>query len=940
MTLRRLHRSGGRTRVRLGVAWLAIAAAVSSLGQTPPESSSTATDATTGSTTAPTVAPSEQLENARAAYDLGVAARKAGSLEDAKQHLHISLEIRQELADDSLEVAASLTELGRVTNLQGKLEAAEDYFRQALVIYQRLAPDSLDLAKSWNNVGTARLNQGDLATAGTYYRQALALRERLSPNSLEVASSLNNLGMAAFFSGNLEAARESLDRALVIKEKLAPDSLGVAMTLGGLANVALANDEPELAWQYESRALKIYQALHPEGFRVAYAFNVLGRIARHLGELDKAAAYSLKALKMQQQLAPDSLALADTLNDLAAVALERKEWDTAQDYYRRAYDIGRRLAPDGLSSAAILNSLGRVAKGRGELQRAADYFNRSLDTLDVRIGRLGANHNTQGSFRSLYAHYYRDAIELQLDTDRDADAFAILERSRARSFLAMTAEKELVFAGDLPADLADARRALAQRYDQIQGQIWRLDPQQDQPEIDALLSQLSTLRRQRDDLTESVRKASPRLAALKYPQPIDVSQARLALDPGTVMLSYSVGKQRSDLFILSRDGDLDVLPIAIGEAELRREVNLFREQIAAASGAGATPVGTAVGAHAFVDRTAERLYALLIAPAEAQVSAADRLLLIADGPLHYLPFAALIRPAASATESSDEPDRYLAVWKPLHNALSATVYAQMQQDRHRRPSSYAFELAAFGDPAYVKLSATPHLESKHPAAETAEDLMPRWRNAIERGLDLSPLPASRQEVESIAKLYPAGASEIFLGARATEEHAKELGQNVRFVHFATHGFVDTVHPLDSGLALTMPIKPEKDHDNGLFQAWEIFESLRLEADLVVLSACGSSLGKEQGGEGLLSLTRAFQFAGARSVAATLWNVEDRVTAELMVRFYRHLKTGEPKDVALRNAQLDLIRQPLHTVDDHGNKREIDASAPYYWAAFQLTGDWR
>ena len=147
-------------------------------------------------------------------------------------------------------------------------------------------------------------------------------------------------------------------------------------------------------------------------------------------------------------------------------------------------------------------------------------------------------------------------------------------------------------------------------------------------------------------------------------------------------------------------------------------------------------------------------------------------------------------------------------------------------------------------------------------------------------------------------------------------------------------------PLDSFIALTIPEQHSGERDNGLLQAWEILERVRLDADLVVLSACETAVGQEQGHEGLIGLTRAFQYAGARTVAATLWSVFDQTTAELMIRFYRHLRDGKPKDVALQAAQIELIRGPIEVRDKAGQMVERDASAPYFWAAFQIIGDWQ
>jgi CHAT domain-containing protein len=188
------------------------------------------------------------------------------------------------------------------------------------------------------------------------------------------------------------------------------------------------------------------------------------------------------------------------------------------------------------------------------------------------------------------------------------------------------------------------------------------------------------------------------------------------------------------------------------------------------------------------------------------------------------------------------------------------------------------------------------------------------------------LPFSRQEVEEIAALYPK-RSRTFLGADATEERAKALGKDVRYIHFATHGLLDERFPLNSALVLTIPEKVAAGQDNGLLQAWEIFEQVRLDADLVTLSACNTGLGQELKGEGLIGLTRAFQYAGARSVLASLWSVDDFRTMQLMKRFYVELKQGKSKDAALRAAQLELAHSQ-------------SSPAPYYWAGFSLNGDWR
>jgi CHAT domain-containing protein len=182
------------------------------------------------------------------------------------------------------------------------------------------------------------------------------------------------------------------------------------------------------------------------------------------------------------------------------------------------------------------------------------------------------------------------------------------------------------------------------------------------------------------------------------------------------------------------------------------------------------------------------------------------------------------------------------------------------------------------------------------------------------------------EVEGLRALYPA-RSEVHLGKAASEERARGAGREASLLHFACHALADEGSPLDSSLVLALPPSWTPGQPNGLLQAWEILEQVRLDADLVALSACGTGLGGVASGEGMIGLTRAFHHAGARTVLASLWSVNDESTSALMRRFYGRLRAGDSKDRALRAAQTALIAEPRY-------------SHPALWAAFQLSGDWK
>ncbi len=837
--------------------------------------------------------------------------------DDTLYPLPMSVEIQAEaiteqLIPESLEEAENLNSLGEVARRRGDLDQAEELYRRALAIRQRPALESLDMALSLNGLGAVALARGDLDQAAKLFRRSLAIREQQAPGSLDVAAGLNNLGIVAKVRGDLEQAAELHQRALAIRQQQAPESLVVTTSLINLGVVAQARGDLEQATELSLQALAIQERLAPESPDAATSLINLGDLARVQGDLDQAAEYCRRAVSIFERQAPQSLDMARSLSAMALVARARGDLEQAAGMGHRALAIFERLASGSLGEAEISELLAAVYRQADQLEKSLELYLRSIDALETQIGKLRGSERIKADFRAKHRTKYRGAIKLLLTNNRPDEAFAALERWRARGFLTLLAEKDLTFGTDVPEELDDTRRRLAVLHDRALDELMGLSLAKDQEEIETLRKKLQGLRRQYDDNAQEIRLASPRLAALQYPQPLDLRRARGALDPGTVMLSYSVGEESSELFVVTRDGDLTVATLPVGEEALRREVQQLRRLIQEAQ------VG--IRREQRLQLVGRRLYGKLIEPVAERVEQSDRILIVPDGPLHLLPFGALVRELGRG--SSDTPERgwqYLVQWKPLHFALSATVYAELKRSRRSPGEPYHQALAAFGDPEFPRQLGL----------RNSDDIVdPLVRSVTRQGFRFRPLPATRIEVEQIAALYRDGAA-AYLGTAATEERAKSLGPGTRYLHFATHGVLDERFPLDSALVLSIPAAFRDDRDNGLLQAWEIFERLRLDADLVVLSACDTGLGKELGGEGLIGLTRAFQYAGARSVVASLWAVEDPTTAELMVRFYRHLKDGKPKDEALRAAKIELIEGPV----EH-------AAHPFYWAAFELMGDWR
>jgi CHAT domain-containing protein/Tfp pilus assembly protein PilF len=881
--------------------------------------------------------PDESLGAARELSALGTIARQWDDLATAEALLRHAYSIREKLAPASLDLASSVTDLGYLAALRNDVAAAEERFSKALELQQRLAPESRELATTLINLAAIAQRRDDFETSEGLFRRAIELMERLNPDDPELARALMQLGHAEKDRGDLAVAEERFRRALAIRQKLAPESIVIAGSLQGLGFVAKERGDWQAAEEYYRRALEMREKLAPGSGAVAESLGNLGILEWRRGNLAKADEYLRSALAIQEKERSSSerrnataarlglaavavdrgdLALAEelygrelslleekfpgtkevsvSLEGLGGIAFRRGELTKAEELFRRAQAILEKIAPGSMQLGTLLNELGQVHRRAGRPAIATEHFCRAIAALDQQRTKLGGTMEERAAFGGRVAELYRDCLAALVDTGRPEEAFRVLERGRARSFLDLLAQRELSWMTDLPPELARDRKQTDTDYDRAQAALSRLSPVRDQAEVDRLLVRLRELRTRQEEIAAKIRRASPRAAALQDPQPLDLAGARAALDPGSVLLAWSIGRERSFLFVVQpvgADPGLTVFPIPSGDQALRRRVESFRNLLQLAD-----------SDQAVLREQARELYDTLLRPAEPTIAAARRILVSPDGPLHTLPVAALVRDG-----------RWLAEQKPIHSVLSATVYAELKKTP--RPGSEATPavLAAFGDPLY------PPLPAGRPS--TAD---PDIRAALGRGLSLSPLPSTRDEVRSIASLYPEART--FLGAEATEERARSIGKGIRYLHFACHGLLDERLPLNSALALTIPEHPGDGQENGLLQAWEIFESVRIDADLVTLSACDSALGQEIGGEGLIGLTRAFQYAGARSVLASLWSVYDVSTADLMKHFYGHLRAGKAKADALRAAQAELI-----------HSREF--SHPYHWAAFQLVGDW-
>ncbi|HTC94732.1 MAG TPA: CHAT domain-containing protein [Terriglobales bacterium] len=841
------------------------------------------------------------LEVSTSLNNLGTVSWGRGDLDEAEQYQTKALDIALKIAPESPNAALSLSNLGGIAGERGDLIKAEKYITWALGIQQRIAPVSFDAARTLDSLGAVVAERGDYLKAEEYQLQALAILEKLAPENPEIALDLINLSQGAEVRNDLGKAEQYAHRALAIGQKYAPKGEDVARTLDRLSSIALKSGAPRQAEAYQRRALAIWAKVAPGTLDHAIALNDLGNVLRARGDRIEAAKYYLQALEARQKLAPGGSDVADSLHALGDLYLEEGKLTEAENMYQQSRTVLEKLAPESKQYGEVLAGLARIAVSKGRLDDAASLFEDALKAMEAQVHHWSGSEEMRSGLRAGYSKVYQDYIELLIKTNRPEIAFNIFERSRARSFLEILAERDLAFEVELPPELRRARLENFAKYDRIEDELMKLDPKRDENKRSAELSQqLRELQDEREQIAANVRKASPHFAALQYPKPLDAAAARQALDPGTVLLAYSVGEQETILFVVSNDsgtahGGVSVFHLPLREKRLRRKVEAVRRLLQSWNASDTRAFAIA----------SQALYRSLVAPAEGTISGATRVLIVPDGPLQILPFAALLR----------DRKHYLMEWKPIHTAVSVTVYAELKSTTTAMEPN-GVQLTAFGDPKYPPADAV----------QTAAAHNLELRSAIEGGNTLTPLPFSRDEVNSIAGLFPHH-SQVFLGDDATERNAKNVGKDTRYLHFAAHAILDERFPLNSALVLTIPDHLSEGQENGLLQAWEIFEQVHLNADLVTLSACKTGLGKEIKGEGLIGLTRAFEYAGAHSVLASLWSIPDVSTAEFMKRFYGHLKEGRGKDQALQQAQIDFL-----------HLRQF--SRPLYWAAFFIDGDWR
>jgi CHAT domain-containing protein/tetratricopeptide (TPR) repeat protein len=876
------------------------------------------------------------LAAARDLNGLGYVADERGNLAQADEYEQRALALQQKVAPQSVRVTASLIGLGNIALDRGDLDRAEADYSQALTIQKRITPGGVGVASLLNNLGIVAKNRGDLAQAEECHRQALAIRERLFPGSLEVATSFYQLSAVAHDRGDLAKAEQYALRDLAISEKLAPGSLSLAETLENVGGIVADRGDFGGAEAFLHRALVLREKLAPGSIGLASTLAVLSMVEAQHGNLATAEEYDRQALAIQEKVAPDGLDVAGSFSTLGDIARQRGDIATAEEDYRRAEAIQEKLAPRSTSHAETLAALAGIMRKKQQLESGAQFYQQALQALESQTARLGGSEDVRSGFRARHADYYRNYIDLLIAQNKPEAGFEVLERSRARALLELMSEAHMDIRQGADAALLAKERSLQESIRaKSDRRLQLLSGEHKEDQVAALDEEIQRLLAQYEEVEGQIRESSPVYAALTQPQTLSAMEIQQrVLDSDSLLLEYSLGAERSHLFVLSSNSlKAYELPKRV---EIEKRARTVYDLLTAQN--RRVKDETAVRRQARLQKAAAEfpkaaadLSRMLLGSAASELQN-KRLLVVSDGALAYVPFAMLPSPA-SLTSSRPVP---LVVEHEIVNLPSASVVAVLrQQETKRKPPTRA--VAVLADPVFspndsrVMNHSSPNKASDGEGESTSSaDLLVRCAGdvGLERhgGAFLDRLRFTRLEAEAIAAVSPAGQSMQALDFQASRETATsaDLGQ-YRIIHFATHGLLDSRHPELSGLVLSL-VDKHGQRQNGFLELQDIY-NLNLSADLVVLSACETGLGKEVDGEGLVGLARGFMYAGASRVVASLWNVDDQATAQVMSYFYKNmLADGMRPAAALRAAQVKMWKQRRW-------------NAPYFWAAFQIQGEW-
>lgn len=882
----------------------------------------------------------EQLDDPAAETDalngLGAAHIHSGKYTDALPLIQkaVGLSEQHNYARGRAEALLLLSECENRTNHSQALKTASD----ALALWQTIG-DNRGIIRSHLAIGTYHLAQNSLEDASQSNETARGLASTGGFKDLE-AGALINLGFTAYRRGAWHTVTRFLWQAGKLVDAEA-EPFRMAQISTSIAEAYIESGLPEVglpkyyeALEYIRKARKprdeivvkwgIGRALYFSGnytealttfsetldqtksikepVLMAMCHDFLGRTQ---GALKNHSA-ALEHLEIAFDLyttAENPMEAARTRALMGQVYENSGRLAEAEEFYRQALQQFDRHS-DRVNQSATLFALGRLEMKSNDYEAAEGHLLQSIEATE-NMRRMSRSRDLTASFSATvhdrYQQYVQCLMRNHLDPgerERVVRAFETSESARARSLAELLRVSDTNLLSNIDPELAKQERNLRQSLRIKEDErVALLRKEYEKSQLDKLDAELERLNNEYQAVVTTINQRYPAFEQLTQPRGWDLSriQEEVIADDDTLLLEYLLGPEKSYVWAVTRnDITSHELPSqeAIGEAvkavyELLKTPQKPDDQR--------------------LDQATRALARIILSPVASQLHK-RQIIVAADGVLNYIPFQILpVGPTAEPLVAQHE----------VINVPSATILGELRKEAGRR-GVRSKVLAAFGNPVFAEQKQNEQVVATRSIEIEGDTVDPKT---------LGRLFYAAREIANLREVVSDGQTFAATEAEATRDQllAMDLSQ-FAILHFATHGLLRPGSPENSGLVLST-LNRENQTVEGFVRLQDIY-SLRAPVDLVVLSACQTGLGKHISGEGLIGLTRGFMYAGATSVVASLWKVEDEATAELMKRFYTEmLKNGKTPAEALRLAQNSIRQEPQW-------------SAPHYWAGFTLQGEYR
>jgi CHAT domain-containing protein/tetratricopeptide (TPR) repeat protein len=890
------------------------------------------------------------------------------------------------MAGNKRKEAETLRSLGYLyfNYLGDSLKARESHEQEAPL--QHELRDEFNEAIAWNNLGYAYMHLGDFSKAEESVNKSLQLH-RITDRQEDIGVELDTLGMIYMKQGKWEQAIEHCQQALAIFREI-KNAHHISVALGTLGDIYDDLGDYSRALDYSNQALEVARSAN-DHLQVLSGLIHLANLYYTLSEYEKAEMLYTQAVDMARKLRNrrDEGVILTCLGNLYKKLGDSQK---AREAYEKALPLTQ-LTANPHTESVVQKELGLITYRSGDKQkgrtmvetalslaRTAQYpqkeisalndlalverydgnFNQARAYLEEAIGlaeslRINVNDQTlRASWRASMQMLYENYIDLLMSSRSEKDVITALqagEQSRARSLLELLAESRADIYQGVEPGLLQKERSLRQRLNaQAAVQDNLANRRQSGGSAEIISRQILELMEQLKEVERQIRTSSPRYAALTQPRPLNAVEIQGLLDDRTVLLEFAFGEKNGWMWAVTQRAveSYRLPPRQEIEGATRKFYGLLTARQPNDKESSIKYDARVAEADAKFQAEASALSRMLLAPVASKLNLewkGKRLVIVASGALDFLPFAALPVPLVpEAGAKAAEGYHPLVIDHEIVVLPSASVLAAIRSESAGRRKA-ARTLAILADPVFeandprVLIAARNRESGGNPGARVrsadVSSISPESNPELTRSArsfnraGFSQLPFSRKEAEAIATFIPKAKLLNATGFDASHATATsgELSR-YRIVHFATHGLLNSEYPELSGLVLSLVDRNGAAQD-GFLRMHEIY-NLQLPADLIVLSACQTALGKEIKGEGLIGLTRGFMYAGAERVVASLWQVDDLATAELMMRFYRGmLKDGMRPAAALRAAQIEMMKHNRW-------------ARPYFWAAFVMQGEWR